>query len=228
MNAKLRKSLVIIAAVIMFLLLAVSTAVPAFAAESDMTVQSNEKFEVVEPKYEGDTNSNVTLPDAPVKDGYTFKGWSVDGSTELHNAGESIVNNDGHKLQLQPVYEAKSATPEATSAPVTTEKDTSSTQQNSSDVAVQNAAEIDVDNALYKAFGVALLGLVLIIVLGLIRMRLNECSVMGPVIGIVASLVAIGVMIIVMYYMLYAGVASVTSLRASNTAIMPVPFFIYR
>ncbi len=105
MNAKLRKSLVIIAAVIMFLLLAVSTAVPAFAAESDMTVQSNEKFEVVEPKYEGDTNSNVTLPDAPVKDGYTFKGWSVDGSTELHNAGESIVNNDGHKLQLQPVYE---------------------------------------------------------------------------------------------------------------------------
>lgn len=61
MNAKLRKSLVIIAAVIMFLLLAVSTAVPAFAAESD-TAQSNAQFEVVDPKYEGDANNYVTLP----------------------------------------------------------------------------------------------------------------------------------------------------------------------
>lgn len=228
MSMKFRKPFAVIAAVVMTVLLVVSSAIPAFAAESDMVAQSNEQFKIVDPKYEGDANNYVTLPDAPAKEGYTFKGWSIDGGTELHDAGESIVNNDGHKLQLQPVYEAKSATPEATSAPVTTEKDTSSTQQNSSDVAVQDAAEIDVDNALYKAFGVALLGLVLIIVLVLIRMRLNECSVMGPVISIVASLVAIGVMIIVMYYMLYAGVASVTSLRASNTAIMPVPFFIYR
>lgn len=144
MTVKIQKLLTVIAVVVLTLLLAVSTAVPAFAAESDMTAQSNEQFEVVEPKYEGDTNNYVTLPDAPAKDGYTFKGWSIDGSTELHSAGESIIDNDGHKLQLQPVYEAKSATPEATSAPVTTGKDTSSTQQNSSDVAVQNAiSEVD-------------------------------------------------------------------------------------
>ena len=171
MTMKTKKPLAIIAAVVVTVLLVVSTAVPAFAAESDMTVQSNAQFEIVDPKYEGDTNSYVTLPDAPTKDGYTFKGWSVDGSTELYNAGEPIVNNDGHKLQLQPVYEAKSATPEATSAPVTTEKDTSSTQQNSSDVAVQNAAHevdgIDFDSRLCAAIigmGLFLLALILLLV----------------------------------------------------------------
>lgn len=49
MITKQRKPLAIIAAVVMTLLLAVSTAVPAFAAESD-TAQSNEKFDVVEPE----------------------------------------------------------------------------------------------------------------------------------------------------------------------------------
>lgn len=50
MNAKLRKSLVIIAAVIMFLLLAVSTAVPALAAETaDTTTDSNPQIVYDEP-----------------------------------------------------------------------------------------------------------------------------------------------------------------------------------
>lgn len=171
MTMKIQKPLAIIAAVVVTVLLVVSTAVPAFAAESDMTVQSNEQFEIVNPKYEGNANNYVTLPDAPAKDGYTFKGWFIDSSTELHHAGESIINNDGHKLQLQPVYEAKSATPEATSAPVTTEKDTSSTQQNSSDVAVQNTAHevdgIDFDSRLCAAIigmGVFLLALILLLV----------------------------------------------------------------
>lgn len=95
-----KTALTLVAAIVMILLVAVLMAVPAFASESDMTTQNNEQFEIVDPKYEGDANNYVTLPDAPAKDGYTFKGWSIDSSTELHHAGESIVNNDGHKLQL--------------------------------------------------------------------------------------------------------------------------------
>ena len=81
MSMKFRKPFAVIAAVVMTVLLVVSTAVLAFAAESDMVAQSNEQFEIVNPKYEGDSNNYVTLPDAPAKEGYTFKGWSIDGGT---------------------------------------------------------------------------------------------------------------------------------------------------
>ena len=64
-----KTALTLVAAIVMILLVAVLMAVPAFAAESDMTVQSNEQFEIVDPKYEGDANKYVTLPDAPAKDG---------------------------------------------------------------------------------------------------------------------------------------------------------------
>lgn len=196
MVAKIKKPLAIIAAVALTLLLEVSMAVPAFAAESDMTVQSNEQFEIVDPKYEGDANNYVTLPDAPAKDGYAFKGWSIDSSTELHHAGESIVNNDGHKLQLQPVYEAKSAAPEATSAPVTTEKDTSSTQQNSSDVAVQNAAhevdEIDFDSRLCAAIiGMGLFLLALVLLLAARVQAWNDNNGIATVLAVLALIAAV-------------------------------------
>ncbi len=105
MTVKIQKLLTVIAVVVLTLLLVVSTAVPAFAAET-ATAQNNEQFEVVEPEYNSDANDYVTLPDAPANDGYTFKGWSVDGSTKLYDAGETIANNDGHKMQIQPVYEA--------------------------------------------------------------------------------------------------------------------------
>jgi hypothetical protein len=166
-----KTALTLVAAIVMILLVAVLMAVPAFASESDMTTQNNEQFEIVDPKYEGDANNYVTLPDAPAKDGYTFKGWSIDSSTELHHAGESIVNNDGHKLQLEPVYEAKSATPETTSVPVTTPKYTSDAQQGTSDTTVQNAAHevdgIDFDSRLCAAIigmGLFLLALILLLV----------------------------------------------------------------
>ena len=196
MVAKIKKPLAIIAAVALTLLLEVSMAVPAFAAESDMTVQSNEQFEIVDPKYEGDANNYVTLPDAPAKDGYTFKGWSIDSSTELHHAGESIVNNDGHTLQLQPVYEAKSAAPEATSAPVTTEKDTSSTQQYSSDVAVQNAAHevdgIDFDSRLCAAIiGMGLFLLALVLLLAARVQAWNDNNGIATVLAVLALIAAV-------------------------------------
>lgn len=114
MVVKIKKSLAIIAAVVLTLLLAVSTAVPAFAAESDMTAQSDEKFDVVEPEYNGDANDYVTLPEAPKKEGYIFQGWSVDGSTKLYDAGETIANSDGHKIQIKPVYKATGAVHEDT------------------------------------------------------------------------------------------------------------------
>lgn len=69
-----KTALTLVAAIVMILLVAVLMAVPAFASESDMTTQNNEQFEIVDPKYEGDANNYVTLPDAPAKDGYTFKG----------------------------------------------------------------------------------------------------------------------------------------------------------
>ena len=108
MVVKIKKSLAIIAAVVLTLLFAVSTAVPAFAEESD-TAQSNAQFEVVEPEYNGDANDYVTLPKAPEKEGYIFQGWSVDGSTKLYDAGETIANSDGHKIPIKPVYKATGA-----------------------------------------------------------------------------------------------------------------------
>lgn len=108
MVMKIKKPLAVIAAVVLTLLLAVNTAVPAFAAESD-TAQSNEQFEIVDPKYEGDANDYVTLPEAPKKEGYIFQGWSVDGSTKLYDAGKTIANSDGHKMQIKPVYKATGA-----------------------------------------------------------------------------------------------------------------------
>ena len=114
MFVKIKKQLAIIVAMLLTLLLVVGTAVPAFAAESDMTAQSDEKFDVVEPEYNGDANDYVTLPEAPEKEGYIFQGWSVDGSTKLYDAGETIANSDGHKMQIKPVYEATGAVHEKT------------------------------------------------------------------------------------------------------------------
>lgn len=106
MFVKIKKQLAIIVAMLLTLLLVVGTAVPAFAAETDTSVQSDEKFDVVEPEYNSDANDYVILPEAPEKEGYIFQGWSVDGSTKLYDAGETIANSDGDKMQIKPVYEA--------------------------------------------------------------------------------------------------------------------------
>lgn len=114
MFVKIKKRLAIIVAMLLTLLLVVGTAVPAFAAETDTSVQSDEKFDVVEPEYNSDANDYVILPEAPEKEGYIFQGWSVDGSTKLYDAGETIANSDGHKMQIKPVYEATGAVHEKT------------------------------------------------------------------------------------------------------------------
>lgn len=109
MVAKIKKPLAIIAAVVLTLLLAVSTAVPALAAETaDTTTDSNPQIVYEEPDLgEGNTSDNyITLPDAPEKDGYIFNGWRVNGGSDLYSAGDVVVKDDGEEIHLQPVYEA--------------------------------------------------------------------------------------------------------------------------
>lgn len=132
MSVNFRKTLAIIAAVVLTLLLAVSTAVPALAAETaDTTTDSNPQIVYEEPDFgESDATDNyITLPDALAKDGYTFKGWRVNGGSNLYSAGDVVVKDGSEEIHLQAVYEAKTATPEAAFAPDTASRDTSDTRQ---------------------------------------------------------------------------------------------------
>lgn len=113
MLIKFRKPLAIIAAGVLTLLLAVSTAVPALAAETaDTTTDSNPQIVYEEPNLgESDATDNyITLPDAPTKDGYIFKGWRVNGGSDLYNAGDVVVKDGNEEMHLQPVYEAAIST----------------------------------------------------------------------------------------------------------------------
>lgn len=108
MVVKIKKSLAIIAAVVMTLLFAVSMAVPAFAAEAvDTATDSNPQIVYDEPDLgEGSASDNyITLPDAPAKDGYIFKGWRVNGGGDLYSAGDVVVKDGNEEMHLQPVYE---------------------------------------------------------------------------------------------------------------------------
>lgn len=141
MDAKLRKPFAIIAAVMMTPLLAISTSVPAFAAEAaDTMTASNSQIVYEEPDLgEVDaSDSYFALPDAPEKDGYIFQGWRVNGGSDLYDAGDVVARDGSKEMHLQPVYEAKTVTSKATCAPVTESKDTSNMQKDSSDVTVQN------------------------------------------------------------------------------------------
>ena len=109
MVVKIQKPLAIIAIVGMTMLLAVSTAVPAFAAETSTTAtDSNPRIVYEEPDLgeNGATDNYITLPDAPEKEGYTFRGWRVNGGSDLYNAGDVVVKDGSEEMHLQPVYEA--------------------------------------------------------------------------------------------------------------------------
>lgn len=109
MSVKIQKPLAVISAVMMTMLLVVSTAVPAFAAETaTFTTDSNPQIVYDEPDLgEDDTSDNgITLPEAPEKEGYTFQGWRVNGGSDLYDAGDVVVKNDSAELHLQPVYKA--------------------------------------------------------------------------------------------------------------------------
>lgn len=122
MVVKIKKPLAIIAAVMLTLLLAVSTAVPAFAAEM---ADSNPQIVYEEPDLgESDATDNYfTLPDAPTKDGYIFKGWRVNGGSDLYDAGDVVVKDGSEEIHPQPVYEADAgAKADDSSASSTTEE----------------------------------------------------------------------------------------------------------
>lgn len=108
MVVKIQKTLAIIAAVALTLLLAIGTAAPAFAAETATTTDSNPQIVYEEPDLgESDVPDNyITLPEAPTKDGYIFNGWRVNGGSDLYSVGDVVVKNDGEEIHLQPVYEA--------------------------------------------------------------------------------------------------------------------------
>ena len=46
----------------------------------------------------------LTLPDAKRKEGYYFKGWSVNGGTDLYQSGFTLPIKAGEKVTLRPVY----------------------------------------------------------------------------------------------------------------------------
>ena len=109
MITKQRKPLAIIAAVVLTLLLAFSTAVPVFADTTETVADNNPKImcEELDLGEIDATDNYITLPDAKQKDGYIFKGWRVNNDTVLHGAGDVIVKDDGNELHIQAVYEAK-------------------------------------------------------------------------------------------------------------------------
>ena len=39
----------------------------------------------------------IILPDAPKKEGYTFSGWRVNGSTNLYSSGKEVSVKAGEK-----------------------------------------------------------------------------------------------------------------------------------
>lgn len=107
MAVKLRKQLAIIAAVVLTLLFAVGSAVPAFAAEAvDTATDSNPQIAYEEPEFlnEERRDNFIILPDAPKKDGYIFSGWRVNGSTNLYSSGKEVSVKAGEKVTLTPVY----------------------------------------------------------------------------------------------------------------------------
>lgn len=142
MVTKVRKPLAIIAAVVMTLLLAVSTAVPAFAAETaDTATDSNPQIVYDAPDLgENDATDNyITLPDAPEKEGYTFQGWRVNGGSDIYNAGDVVVKDGNEEMHLQPVYEATtSAKADDNGASATEEEpDILSEYEDGSDIVLQ-------------------------------------------------------------------------------------------
>lgn len=123
MVMKIKKPLAVIATVTMSLMLAVSTVVPAyamdpaqyiaimgpaFAAAANAETDNNPQIVYDEPDLgeSGITDNYITLPDVPAKDGYTFKGWRVNGGGELYNAGDIFIKDGSEEIHLQPVYEA--------------------------------------------------------------------------------------------------------------------------
>lgn len=110
MKKTMRKTtLIFVAVVVVMLLVAVCLEVPAFAAEMATSVADSNPQIVYEEPDLGESNATdgyITLPDALAKDGYIFRGWRVNGGSDLYNAGDVVVKDGSEEMHLQPVYEA--------------------------------------------------------------------------------------------------------------------------
>lgn len=95
------------AAIILAVVVAISTMVPAFAAEVvNATPENSQQIAYEEPEFLNEERGDnyIILPDAPQKDGYIFTGWRVNGSKTTYSSGKEVSVKTGEKVTLTPVY----------------------------------------------------------------------------------------------------------------------------
>lgn len=97
-------------AIILAVVVAIGTMVPALAATSDADTQQTEQTKTATGDYDTSTvyqwgaDDFLTLPKAEAKKGYLFRGYSVNGDTKLVQAGETVKIENGEKATVRPIY----------------------------------------------------------------------------------------------------------------------------
>lgn len=99
------------AAIVLAVAVAIGAVVPAYAATSDTDTKQNEQTETATGDYDTSTvyqwgsDDFLTLPKAEEKNGYLFRGYSLNGDTKLVQAGETVKIESGEKATtVRPIY----------------------------------------------------------------------------------------------------------------------------